>query len=207
MKLADLIEEGEHVRQDFKFAISDSRKISRSLVAFANTEGGRLLIGVKDNGAVAGIRTDEEYYMIESAAMIYSYPEIPFETKTWELNGKTVLEVKVKESNRKPHYVKNSDGTLESFIRIDDQNIQVPQVLIRMWEKNRQPRGTLVRYSKSEEILFDMLEEKPSILEHEFRQRARISKEEAIETLSNLLLFDLISYQFNNKIFTYTTKQ
>lgn len=45
---------------DFKFEISDSKKIARSLVAFANTDGGRLLIGVKDNGVISGIRSEEE---------------------------------------------------------------------------------------------------------------------------------------------------
>ena len=65
-----LISEGEHVRQDFKFEISDSRKIARSLSAFANTEGGRLLIGVKDNGRIAGVRSEEEMYMVEAAAQV-----------------------------------------------------------------------------------------------------------------------------------------
>ena len=53
-----LIEEGEHQMLDFKFEISDSKKIARTLVAFANTDGGRLLIGVEDNGASSGIRTE-----------------------------------------------------------------------------------------------------------------------------------------------------
>ena len=60
-----LIAEGEHQRQDFKFEISDARKIAKTLSAFANTDGGRLLIGVKDNGKIAGVRSDEEQYMIE----------------------------------------------------------------------------------------------------------------------------------------------
>ena len=58
-----LISEGEHVHQDFKFEISDARKIAKSISAFANTEGGRLLVGVKDNGKIAGVRSEEEIYM------------------------------------------------------------------------------------------------------------------------------------------------
>ena len=58
-----LIAQGEHVHQDFKFEISDARKIAKTLSAFANTEGGRLLIGVKDNGKIAGVRSDEEQYI------------------------------------------------------------------------------------------------------------------------------------------------
>ena len=39
--ILELIEEGEHEMQDFKFSISDSRKIARSISAFANHSGGR----------------------------------------------------------------------------------------------------------------------------------------------------------------------
>ena len=68
--LEELIEQGEHQQQDFKFEVSDSKKIARTLSAFANTDGGRLLIGVKDNGHISGVRSDEEYYMIEAASQI-----------------------------------------------------------------------------------------------------------------------------------------
>ena len=76
-----LIEEGEHQMQDFKYEISDSKKIARSLVAFANTDGGRLLIGVKDNGNISGIRSEEEKYMIQTAAEMYCKPKIEYDVK------------------------------------------------------------------------------------------------------------------------------
>ena len=69
--IQNLILEGEHQMLDFKFEISDSRRIARSLAAFANTDGGRLLVGVKDNGAIAGVRSDEEIHMIQAAAEMY----------------------------------------------------------------------------------------------------------------------------------------
>ena len=72
------IDQCEHKQQYFKFEISDSRKIAKSISAFANTEGGRLLIGVKDNGGIAGISTDEEQYMIEAAAQLYCSPQPVF---------------------------------------------------------------------------------------------------------------------------------
>ena len=65
-----LIAEGEHQQQDFKFEISDARKIAKTLSAFANTEGGRLLIGVKDNGRIAGIRSEEEKYIHSNGTFV-----------------------------------------------------------------------------------------------------------------------------------------
>ena len=69
--LRQIIAEGEHEHQDFKFAISDARKIARSISAFANNSGGRLLIGVKDNGVIAGVRNEEDIYVVEQAAQLY----------------------------------------------------------------------------------------------------------------------------------------
>lgn len=69
-----LISEGEHEHQDFKFAITDAAKIAHSISAFANNDGGRLLVGVKDNGNIAGIRSEEDIFVIEQAASMYCHP-------------------------------------------------------------------------------------------------------------------------------------
>ena len=116
-----LISEGEHVRQDFKFEISDSRKIARSLSAFANTEGGRLLIGVKDNGRIAGVRSEEEMYMVE--AMRVYRPE-----------GRSVLVASVGPAVRKPVLVKEEDGRRLAYVRIADENILASPVHIGLWK-------------------------------------------------------------------------
>ena len=79
--IKELIARGENQNLDFKFEISDARKIARTLSAFANSYGGKLLIGVKDNGVISGIRTDEEEYMIESAAHLYCKPAIDYKLK------------------------------------------------------------------------------------------------------------------------------
>ena len=102
-----LIAEGEHQQQDFKFEISDARKIAKTLSAFSNTDGGRLLIGVKDNGKIAGVRSDEEQYMIEAAARLYCRPEVSYSTQTYQVEGRSVLLVQIDESDRKPVYAKD----------------------------------------------------------------------------------------------------
>ena len=40
--IEQLITQGEHVHQDFKYQITDARKIARSISAFANNSGGQL---------------------------------------------------------------------------------------------------------------------------------------------------------------------
>ena len=118
--IAKLISEGEHQLLDFKFEISDARKIARSFSAFANTDGGRLLIGVKDNGQIAGIRSEEEYFMLDAAANIYCDPPVPFEYKQWHLEGKQVLEVIIPRSDQKPHFVLEKEDKRLAYIRSGD---------------------------------------------------------------------------------------
>lgn len=128
-----LIAEGEHVRQDFKFEVSDSRKIARSLSAFANTEGGRLLIGVKDNGRIAGVRSEEEMYMVEAAAKVYCDPEVEVEMRVYRPEGRSVLIASVEPAPRKPVMVKEEGGRKLAYVRIADENILASPVHIGVW--------------------------------------------------------------------------
>ena len=66
--IRSLINEGEHQQQDFKYRVSDAMKLAKSVSAFANTDGGRLLIGVRDDGHMSGVRDEEEIYMMHQAA-------------------------------------------------------------------------------------------------------------------------------------------
>ena len=68
MNVKKLIFEGEGVTLDFKKTITSCEKIAKTMVSFANNKGGRLLIGVADNGSITGVRSeDEERYMINRA--------------------------------------------------------------------------------------------------------------------------------------------
>ena len=113
-----LIEEGEHQMLDFKFEISDSRRIARSFSAFANTDGGRLLVGVKDNGAIAGVRSDEEIHMIQAAAEMYCQPKVNYTTEEWEINGKTVLEVIIPKDDHTKHKAPDSQDNYKIYVRV-----------------------------------------------------------------------------------------
>jgi len=66
--LKELIAKGEGERLDFKQTITSAQKIAKTLSAFANTKGGVLLVGIKDNGSPAKIQPEEEKYMLEMSA-------------------------------------------------------------------------------------------------------------------------------------------
>ena len=74
-RILDLIKQGEGDQLDFKREISSSIRIAKSLSAFANHKGGTLLVGVNDNGTIAGVKVEEEKFMLEQAAVFFCKPE------------------------------------------------------------------------------------------------------------------------------------
>ncbi len=190
--IKNLILQGEHQQQDFKFQVNDSRKIARTLVAFSNTDGGKLLIGVKDNGVIAGIRTDEEYHMIEAAAQMYCKPEIDFAFRHWNIDGKKVLEIDVPRAQAKPVFAKSDDGRWLAWVRVGDQNILADAIMIKYWKKQKSPRGAFIQYSEKEKLLLDFLGSHPTISLKTYYLMANLSRRDAEDVVVNLMLAGLI---------------
>ena len=191
--LHKLIQEGEHQKQDFKYCINDSKKIAKSLVAFANTDGGRLLVGVKDNGRIAGIRTDEEFYMVEAAAKIYSDPPINFSTQQWQVEGKTVLEIQIEISSHRPHFARDENGKWLAYLRVNDENILANKIQLNVWKKKNSVAGIHFTFSESEKFIIDYLQNNPSITFSGFVRMAHISRNKAEEVLTNFVIMDVIN--------------
>lgn len=130
-----MVAEGEHQTQDFKYAITDARKIARSISAFANNCGGRLLIGVKDNGAVAGVRNEEDIYVVELAAHRYCEPPQHVDFKAYKaIGGLHVIVAEVGQAERKGVCVVEADGSRRAYFRVADENRVAPDVMVRAWQ-------------------------------------------------------------------------
>jgi len=201
--LRKLIAEGENQQLDFKYCVSDSRKIARTLSAFANSDGGRLLIGVRDNGSIAGIKSDEEIYMVDTAVHLFCRPEINFNTKQHITGGKTVLEVEVIKGDKRPYKVKDEKGKWLSYFRHHDQNLVANKVLLQVWRKEEKKRGVLVKFGKAENSLMDYLAKNGSITLSKFRKIARISSYRAESILANLILFKVLKMEASERGFSY----
>ncbi len=197
--IPDLIAQGEHQQLDFKFEISDTRKIARTLVAFANTDGGRLLIGVKDNGKIAGIRSEEEYYMIDTASTLFCRPEVEFDTTRWKVNGKMVLEVRVHPSDKKPHLAKNEHDRWLAYVRVDDQNLVADPVLLQVWKRRKRKQGTYVMYTETEKQLLEcMAKEGPCSL-NEMSNLTSLKRKVLRQILVNLVAIEVVEMILTEK--------
>ena len=201
--LKKLIAEGENQKLDFKFCVSDSKKIARTLSAFANSDGGRLLIGVRDNGSIAGIRSDEELYMVDTAAQIFCRPEISYNSKQHTVAGKTILEVEVTRGDKRPYQAKDENGKWLTYFRHNDQTLLANRVLLQVWRKQEKKSGVMVRFGKVENSLMDYLKNNGSITLSKFRKIAHISSYKAEAILANLIIFKILVMKPSEKGFSY----
>lgn len=199
----ELILQGEHQQQDFKFEISDARKIAKSLSAFANTDGGRLLIGVKDNGKIAGVRSEEEAYMIESAANVYCSPEVRFSMSQHRVEGKVVLEVSIPEAENKPVCAKNEENKLLAYVRIADENILASPIHLEVWKQKKGVKGKLIEYTEIEKKLLEKLSDGDFSM-NRFCRETGLLRRDVQALIANFVRFGVVRLQFLNRKWTVT---
>ncbi|MCB2197452.1 MAG: ATP-binding protein [Bacteroidetes bacterium] len=200
----DLIRQGEHQELDFKHSINDSKKIARSLAAFANKDGGKLLVGIRDNGSIAGVRSDEEFYMIQAAAEMYCKPSLKFETKVWEIQDKTVLEITIpKVSADKLITAPDKNGNFKVYIRVNDENFIVNNIFLKAWNKKKFGKGVLIRYDEPEKILFEYLQKNQSITFSKFCKLTKLNRYKAEKILVNMVVLELIKINFSENQISY----
>ena len=102
-ELINLLTEGESETVEFKPSLSQTDKILECVSAFSNTNGGILVIGVRDTGEVLGVDIGKR--TLESLANTIKqntdpviYPSISVEN----VEGKNVIVIEVEESKSKP---------------------------------------------------------------------------------------------------------
>ena len=202
-----LIEEGEHEHQDFKFAISDARKIARSVSAFANNDGGHLLIGVKDNGNIAGVRNEEDIYVVEQAAQMYCRPSQKVEFAAYKTDGGAiVIKAAIAKASRRPVMAQEADGVWRAYYRVKDENIAATELMVRAWRKKESTRGALLSFSDTERVLINYLERYGETTIEEFMKIAHISHHTAQEIIIKLFAIDVIDFCYNGIAFKISQK-
>ncbi len=204
IELMERIAEGEGLHLDFKHCISDSGKIARSLAAYANTDGGSLLVGVRDNGSISGVVSEEECYMIETAALVYTYPVVEYTTKNYRIDGKDVLEIIVAKSDKSPHYAPDVRGDMKAFVRCADKNVLAPRELVRYWQLSK-------NFQMPAEIIYD---DDIRLIVNEIRIEGYVTKDflvhftgkterEVEDIIVNLMLMRIVALDIDEKCVKY----
>lgn len=203
--LQQYIELGEHEHQDFKYLISDARKIARSISAFANNDGGRLIIGVKDNGTIAGVRSEEDIYMIEQAAVTYCRPEVEIDFSAIKAGRGTIVFIAtIPRATSRPVQVVESDGTLQAYYRVADENIVAHPLMVDTWRYQALNTGTVISTTQAEvDILTYLrgLSHDAPATNHQIAIACHLSQATTDAALVRLASLSLIQFVYHNHKF------
>lgn len=208
-----LISEGEHQQQDFKYKVEDAVKLAKSVSAFANTDGGRLLIGVRDDGHMSGVRDEEEIYMMHQAAYRYCRPQasikfdtyhvMPQETTGGGRKMRTIVVATVPPSDRRPVCAIGNDGRQRAYIRIADENIVASPVHLAIWREAQNPQGAMMTYTDMVRKLMDSLQGQRLTLNQVVR-RSAIPRHKVVTLLARLIRFHIAQWEYDDQQFLFS---
>lgn len=203
--LKEIIAQGEHRQQDFKYKVTDAYKLAKSVSAFANTIGGRLLIGVADGGEIAGVRSEEEIYMMHKAAYEYCRPEADINFRTLHADNATVVIASIPPATAKPVCALADDGTSTAYIRIKDENVVASPVIVEAWKQDQRDENVMP-YTDTESHLMEMMRLNPAQPLHVISKIAHLKRFLVIKVLARLLRYDLAYWEYDGSDFLFSLK-
>ncbi len=197
------LRQGEGLQQDFKYAVNDSRKIARSLSAFANTEGGTLFIGVRDDGTIRGIRSEEEIYMVEAAATMYCKPELEFTSILWKIQGQEILELTINKYPDELVFAPDENNRMKAYLRFEDSNHPVNDIYVQVQKRKKNEKGIEIKMDEHYRTLLDMFDRKRNITWKEMVKNSGIYRQKLKKILIELISVDLVEMKLTRDGFVY----
>jgi predicted HTH transcriptional regulator len=190
--LKSTIANGEGQKLEFKFELNDARKIAQTLSAFSNADGGTILVGVKDNGQIAGIRYDEEYYVLDAAATMYCKPPVNLEHRTFQLDNKTVLEVKIKSVENKPVYAEIASGQWIAFLRSGAANFKVTPVHLELMKSAGKSNPPPAVFTEKQQNILHLLNENDKLTLNQLCKLSKLQRPIVIKTLADFYRWEIL---------------
>ncbi len=193
--LERLIDKGEGVQLDFKQSINNQKKIARTLAAFANNRGGKLLVGVRDNGELIGCDAEEEMYMLYEAAEHFCDPPVDISFTIYEtIDDLVVLEAEIINSLRKPHFALDEHDEWQLYMRSNDKTMLASKNTQKMLEYENVEGLSKQKLDSKEQFALDFLQKNEFLLPKEYARRLNISLQRANAILVKLTKLGLILY-------------
>lgn len=200
--LLSLIREGEHQQQDFKYRVTDARKLAKSVSAFANTNGGRLLIGVRDDGHLSGVRSEEEIYMMHQAAYKYCKPEPTIKFETYHTDRRNIVIATIPPSDKRPICAQDEEGKLRAYIRIADENIVASPVLMALWREAQKPKGAIMTYNDVVRQLLNAMQGRQTL--NQIVSVSKLPRPKVINLLAHLIRFGTVQWEYTDQQFLFS---
>jgi predicted HTH transcriptional regulator len=201
LQLKRYISEGEHLRQDFKETITSSYKIAKTISAYANTDGGRILIGIRDNGAIRGIQPEEEKHLMEIAANLYCSPPVKLHYEEIPCGNKKVLLVEVPRATENLVGAKDeTDGKFWVYTRWKDTSVIASKIHMEILRRKMNNVNSLLQFGEKEKTLLNFLEKNDFITLKAYTKLAHIPFWKAQKILINFVCGGVIGIEPNSGV-------
>jgi hypothetical protein len=188
-----LVSHGEGASLEFKRKATFPQKIVREMIAFANTKGGILLIGIGDDRSLAGLKHPEDELHVMTEALKKVRPSMEYNVTLIPIaNSRTVIQYEIPESKRKPHYIIDEKKVKESFVRVDDKSIKASRELREIVKRKQRMKDIRFHYGEHEKFLMQYLDEKKAITLKEFVALSGLNRIYASRKLILLVLANVL---------------
>jgi len=202
MDLADVkryVSLGEGMHTEFKRRVPRPERIAKEAIAFANASGGRIFLGVDDDGTILGVRdaVEEEFALIEALSAHVS-PHIEVSLTRVSVTGRReVLVVDVPESPQKPHFLVNGSGEpapskaggapegeeRTAYVRVGASSVEASREAVRLMRHAVAPKDVRFEFGEKEQMLMRYLDRHERITVEAFAVLAGIPRRRASQTL------------------------
>ena len=200
-ELNRIAEKGENQTVEFKKKVDFPEKVVKEVVAFANTEGGNLFIGIEDDGMVSGLKyPDEETYSLNKAIDSMCKPKINYKFQKISISKKrSVLHYKIFSNGIKPHTLIYNSGESYVYIRVADKSIKASGEVKAIIGGRNQPKDIKFTYGDPESILMHYLHDNGTITLNQFVKNSELSYKNASKILVTLVLANVLTVKPGEK--------
>lgn len=204
--LQKLVAQGEGLHLEFKRKVKFPDKVVREVVAFANTEGGILAIGVDDNGTLPGVSAaDEEEFEMERAIIRYCHPAIEYTIERVAVprplapseRGRTgrgqvdrgVVLFHITAGAQKPYEVRQPPAEVgKAYVRVRDRTVQASREVRQILRQQRREKSFRFEYGEKERVLMRHLDTHGAVTVGQFALAAGVPRGVASRTMVLLTL-------------------
>jgi Predicted transcriptional regulator containing an HTH domain and an uncharacterized domain shared with the mammalian protein Schlafen len=119
---------------EFKRELPRNNQVVKTIIGFCNTFGGKLIIGVADDGEIVGISEEEIEVLtvsLEQSIFDACNPTIIPHIYTQRFNDLPVMIIEVAEGMNKPYYLRSEGSENGTYIRLDRHTMQAREDMIK----------------------------------------------------------------------------
>ena len=202
-ELIRLVEIGENSTVEFKHKVNFPEKVAKEVVAFSNTRGGKILVGVDDNKNIYGIKNiEEEVFVIEKMIKDFVKFQIEYKLDFVKISDKkSVIVINISENEKKPNYAFDQIGQKygKAFVRYKDQSIQASHEMLSILKLDKKERDYIFTFDNTSRDILKLLDLEGDLSKKSISEKLFLTLEKTSEMLIKMCVSKVIKILPNEK--------